>query len=75
VRAVLSPLRVVTIGSAVTAVVVVLPLAGIALVLAPLSLLTIAVSIAAGIVVVALGLAATRPVLRRVLAEPAKLAE
>lgn len=75
VRAVLSPLRVVTIGSAVTAAVVVLPLAGMALVLAPLSVLTIAASIAGGILVVALGLLATRPVLTRVLAEPAKLAE
>ncbi|QDZ15254.1 FtsX-like permease family protein [Humibacter ginsenosidimutans] len=74
-RAVLSPLRVVTIGSSVTAAVVVLPLAGVTLVLAPLSLLTIAASIAAGILVVALGVVATRPVLRRVLAEPATLAE
>jgi hypothetical protein len=75
VRAVLSPLRIVTVGSAVTAVVIVLPMAGVALVLAPLSLLTIAASITAGIAVVWLGLVATRPVLRRVLAEPAAMAE
>ena len=75
VRAVLSPLRIVTIGSAVTAVVIVLPLAGVALVLAPLSLVTIAASIAGGILVVWLGLMATRPVLRRVLAEPSAMAE
>lgn len=75
VRAVLSPLRIVTVGSAVTAVVIVLPMAGAALVLAPLSLLTIAASIVAGIAVVWLGLLATRPVLRRVLAEPATMAE
>ncbi|NNC12264.1 permease [Planctomonas sp. JC2975] len=75
VRAVLSPLRIVTIGSAVVAVVVVLPLAGIALVLAPVSLLIIAVSIAGGILVVWLGLLATRPVLTRVLAEPTVAAE
>ncbi|MHA7985114.1 permease [Rathayibacter sp. CAU 1779] len=75
VRAVLSPLRIVTIGSAVVAVIVVLPLAGIALVLAPVSLLIIAVSIAGGILVVWLGLLATRPVLTRVLAEPALAVE
>jgi hypothetical protein len=75
VRAVLSPLRIVTVGSAVTAVIVVLPLAGVALVLAPLSLLTIAASIAGGILVVWLGLLATRPVLRRALSEPIVMIE
>jgi hypothetical protein len=75
VRAVLSPLRIVAIGSAVCAAALVLPLAGISMVLAPVSMLTIAASIVAGILVVWLAAAATRPVLRRVLAEPAKLAE
>jgi len=75
VRAVLSPLRIVAIGSAVCAATLVLPLAGISMVLAPVSMLTIAASIVAGILVVWLAAAATRPVLRRVLAEPAKLAE
>jgi hypothetical protein len=75
VRAVLSPLRIVTVGSAVTAVIIVLPLAGVALVLAPLSLLTIAASIAGGILVVWLGLLATSPVLRRALSEPIVMME
>lgn len=75
VRAVLSPLRIVTVGSAVTAAIIVLPMAGAALVLAPLSLLTIAASIAGGILVVWLGLLATRPVLRRALSEPIAMME
>ena len=75
VRAVLSPLRVVAVGSAVAAVVVILPLAGLALILAPASLLTIGGSIAGGILLVWLGLLATRPVLTRVLAEPVALRE
>ncbi|WP_350348670.1 FtsX-like permease family protein [Agromyces sp. G08B096] len=64
-RAVMSPLRVVSIGSAVVAAIVMLPLTGIALVVAPLSLLVIAGVLAAGIAVVWLGLRATRPVLAR----------
>lgn len=63
-RAVLSPLRVVTVGSALVAALLVLPLAGISLIVAPLSLLTIAGCLAAGILLVWLSLAATRPVLR-----------
>lgn len=70
VRSVLSPLRIVTIGSAAAAVVVILPIAGAALIFAPASLLTIAASIVGGILLIWLGLLATRPVLTRVLAEP-----
>ena len=65
-RAVMSPLRVTAVGSALTAAVVMLPLTGITLIVAPLSLLVIAGVLAAGIGIVWLGLAATKPVLERV---------
>lgn len=64
-RAVMSPLRITAISSAVTAAIVMLPLTGIALIVAPLSLVVIAAVLAAGIGVVWLGLRATRPVLER----------
>ena len=64
-RAVMSPLRITAIGSAVTAAVVMLPLTGVTLIIAPVSLLVIAAVLAAGVGVVWLGLAATRPVLTR----------
>lgn len=69
-RAVLSPLRVTAIGSAVTAAVVVLPLTGMSLLLSPLTLVTVAACLAAGVLLVWAALRATRPVLTRVLAEP-----
>lgn len=69
-RAVMSPLRLVSIGSAFIAAVVMLPLTGIALLKDPASLAIIVACLAVGIVVVWLGLRATRPVLTRVLAEP-----
>lgn len=64
-RAVMSPLRITAIGSAVTAAIVMLPLTGLTLLVAPLSLVVIAAVLAAGIGIVWLGLAATRPVLER----------
>ncbi len=64
-RAVMSPLRITAIGSAVTAAVVMLPLTGLTLIVAPASLLVIAGLLAAGIGIVWLGLLATRPVLER----------
>ncbi|MFF2272942.1 FtsX-like permease family protein [Agromyces sp. NPDC058136] len=64
-RSVMSPLRITTIGSAVAAAVVMLPLTGAAIIVAPLSLLVIAGVLAVGIGVVWLGLAATRPMLER----------
>jgi hypothetical protein len=67
-RAVMSPLRITAIGSAVTAAVVLLPLTGITLIVAPLSLVVIAAVLAAGVGVVWLGLRATRPLLHRVAA-------
>ena len=68
-RAVMSPVRSVTIGSAALSAVLLFPLTGATLLLAPLTLLVIAVVLAAGIGVVWLGLAATGPVLRAVLAD------
>ena len=64
-RAVMSPLRITAIGSAITAAIVMLPLTGITLIVAPASLLVIAGVLAAGIGIVWLGLLATRPVLER----------
>lgn len=69
-RAVLSPLRITTVGSALVAVVVVFPLAGLSLIVAPASVAVIVGCLAAGIGLVWLALLATRPVLTRVLAEP-----
>jgi hypothetical protein len=69
-RAIMSPLRQVTLGSALCAAVVILPLTGISLIVAPLSLATIAVCIAAGVGLVWLGLRVTRPVLERAVTEP-----
>lgn len=64
-RAVMSPLRITAVGSAVIAAIVMLPLTGIALIIAPLSLAVIAAVLAAGIGIVWLGLVVTRPVLAR----------
>ncbi|MDR6971876.1 FtsX-like permease family protein [Leifsonia shinshuensis] len=69
-RAVLWPLRITSIGSAVTAAVVLFPLTGLSLLLSPFTLATIAGCLAAGIGLVWGALRATRPVLSRVLAEP-----
>jgi len=69
-RAVLSPLRITTVGSALVAGVVVFPLAGLSLIVAPASIAVIVGCLAAGIGLVWLALLATRPVLTRVLAEP-----
>ncbi|GAA1959085.1 FtsX-like permease family protein [Agromyces allii] len=67
-RAVMSPLRVTAVGSAVIAAIVMLPLTGITLIVAPLSLAVIAGVLAAGIGIVWLGLVVTRPVLDRAAA-------
>lgn len=69
-RAVLSPLRITTVGSALVAGVVVFPLAGLSLIVAPASIAVILGCLAAGLGLVWLALLATRPVLTRVLAEP-----
>lgn len=64
-RAVMSPLRITAIGSALTAAFVMLPLTGAALIVQPLALVVVAAVLAAGVGVVWLGLAATRPMLAR----------
>ncbi len=64
-RAIMSPLLVTTIGSALCAAVLVFPLLGIALITAPISIMTIALVVGAGIGVVQLSTAATRPLLVR----------
>ncbi|MGI9823567.1 FtsX-like permease family protein [Agromyces sp. Marseille-Q5079] len=64
-RSVMSPLLITTIGSAVIAAVVLLPLTGISLIIAPLSLLTVVAVLAAGVGIVWIGLAVTKPVLER----------
>ena len=69
--AALFPLLVVSMGSALTAVVVVLPLAGLALIIAPLSVAVIIGCLAGGVGLVVLGLRATRPVLTHILSKPA----
>lgn len=67
-RAVMSPVRIVTVGSAVLGAVLLFPLTGLAAIVAPLSLLIIAGVLACGIALVWAGLAATGPILDKVLA-------
>lgn len=64
-RAIMSPLLITAIGSALVAAVLVFPLVGIALVTAPVSILTIAAVVAVGIGVVWASTWATRPLLQR----------
>lgn len=69
--AVLSPLRLTAVGSALAAAVPIFPIVGLGLLLNPLTFLVLAGCLAAGVLLVWLALRATRPVLRRVLADPA----
>lgn len=64
-RAIMSPLLITSIGSALCAGLLVFPLLGIAMIIAPESLLTIALVVAVGIGVVWAGALATRPLLAR----------
>lgn len=64
-RAIMSPLLVTAIGSALVAAVLVFPLVGIALITAPVSLLTIAAVVSIGIGVVWATTWSTRPLLQR----------
>lgn len=68
-RTVLGPLWFVMVVSIASAVVVLLPLVGTALVLSPTTLLVTAAVMAVGALFVVLGLRATRPSLARVLAD------
>lgn len=63
-RAIMSPLLLTALGSALAAAVVVFPLIGIALIVDPLSLLTIGLVLATGILMVWVSTLATRPLLR-----------
>lgn len=63
-RAIMSPLLVTAIGSALVAAVLIFPLIGIALITAPVSLMTIAAIVSIGIGVVWATTWATRPLLR-----------
>lgn len=65
-RAVLFPLRVVSLGSALAAAVLIFPLSGMALLTDPLALVSTAALLAAGIALVWLTLLATSPMLSRV---------
>ncbi|GGD79561.1 FtsX-like permease family protein [Microbacterium murale] len=62
-RAIMSPLLLTAVGSALCAAALVFPLVGIAVVVAPLSLVTIAAVVALGIALVWLGVRVTRPLL------------
>ncbi|MHC9045861.1 permease [Microbacterium saperdae] len=64
-RAIMSPLLITAVGSAVCAAILVFPLLGIALITTPESLLTIAAVVSAGIGVVWATTRATRPLLAR----------
>lgn len=63
-RAIMSPLLITALGSALVAAILVFPLVGIAMIAAPLSLLTIGAVVAIGIGVVWASTWATRPMLR-----------
>ncbi|MBS1675008.1 MAG: permease [Actinobacteria bacterium] len=67
-RAVMSPLLLTSLGSALCAAVLVFPLLGITLIIAPLSLLTIAAVLTAGILLVWIATRLTRPLLLRAFA-------
>ncbi|MDR6865965.1 fumarate reductase subunit C [Microbacterium resistens] len=64
-RAIMSPLLVTALGSAICAGLLIFPLLGMALILAPLSLLTIAAVLATGIGLVWIVTRLTRPILAR----------
>lgn len=64
-RAIMSPLMVTAIGSALCAAIMILPLLGITLIVAPLSLVTIAAVLAAGILTVWAATRVTRPLLAK----------
>ncbi|GAA2918956.1 hypothetical protein JOD62_000199 [Microbacterium keratanolyticum] len=64
-RAIMSPLLITALGSALCAGVLVFPLLGIAMITAPISLLTIATVVTAGIGMVWLSTRVTRPLLAR----------
>lgn len=74
-RAVLSPLRVVSLGSALVAALLIAPLSGMVLLTDPLSGLVIAAALAAGIGTVWLALVGTAPLLARVTGSAVRTAD
>lgn len=72
-RTILSPLRFVTIGSALVGAILVFPLVGMAVIVSPVSLFVIAGCLVGGVTLVWLSLKATSPVLTRVLRQPERL--
>lgn len=69
--AVRRPLAIVSLGSAMCAGLLILPLAGMALMSRPLTLLVIAGALIAGLLLVSVSMRLTSRVVRRVVAEPA----
>ncbi|MGN7859196.1 permease [Microbacterium sp. 22303] len=67
-RAVMSPLLITALGSAICAAVLIFPLLGMALITAPLSIATIAAVLTAGIALVWIATRLTRPLLMRAFA-------
>lgn len=70
-RTVIGPMLFTSVGSAVCAAIVLLPLVGMSLIVAPLSMAVILGTVASGLLLVVVSLAGTRHLLRRTAAEPA----
>lgn len=69
-RAVMTPLKIAAIGSSVLASILVIPVVAISLFTAPLFIVSVVLCLVGGVWTVRLGVAATHPVLRGVLANP-----
>jgi hypothetical protein len=69
-RAVMMPLKIAAIGSSVLASILVIPVVAISLFTAPLFIVSVILCVIGGVWIVRLGVAATHPVLRGVLADP-----
>lgn len=67
--AIMSPLLLTAVGSALCAAAMIFPLLGIALITAPISVITTATVIGIGVAIIWASIRATRPVLRRAFAE------
>ncbi|NYE94991.1 hypothetical protein FHU41_001212 [Psychromicrobium silvestre] len=69
-RAVMSPLRIISFGSALLAGIVVFPLTALSLLMNPLTLVTVLATLLGGVLLVWLSLKATTPIVSTVLANP-----
>lgn len=72
-RAVMSPLRIVSLGSALIAAVVVFPLTALSVFMNPITILLVLACLTAGITLVWLSLKATAPVMSNVLRSPERI--